>query len=69
MTVAPYPNHCFHDVSNEQRDEDWRCCFCNIKQREYVKSEHGKYYKGLGELVNFSGQECQSRKSERQVSK
>lgn len=61
MSVAPYPKHCFHNVSINQFDEDDRCCFCDAPEREYVKSDHGRYYKGPGDLVDRSNEDCPER--------
>lgn len=59
--VARYPKHCFDEMSGDQRGEDYRCCFCNVPQREWSKEGHGPYYKGTGTLVDHSDEDCPQR--------
>ena len=61
--VAPYPKHCFHEMSGEQRGEDFRCCFCNVEEREWNREGHGRFYVGAGELIDNNGKDCPERKA------
>jgi hypothetical protein len=56
--------HCFHEMSCEQRGEDYRCCFCNVPKTDYDKSGHGQYYTGMGRLVDRSNEDCPVRTRE-----